>query len=57
MYDCLGHAIIIEVFSHQLTLNFTVENLGNTPSPNLLVVSANQIAENAASKAQKVYGD
>jgi hypothetical protein len=49
MYDCLGRVIIIKVYSHQLTSDFRITVPGNTPSPNSFSVSANQIADNAAS--------
>ena len=51
MYDCLTRVILVKVYSHQLTAEFEVKDAGNTPKPNLFVVSANQFADNAASQA------
>ena len=55
MYDCLGHATIIKVYSHQLNSDFSVKTAGKYPAPNLFAVSANQIADNMASYAQIVH--
>jgi hypothetical protein len=55
MYDCLGHATIIKVYSHQLKSDFLVKTAGKNPAPNLFSVSANQIADNTANYAQIVY--
>jgi len=54
MLDVLGHVIIIKVFSHQLNKGFTIKHPGNTPSPNLFVVSANQFADNAANQVRSI---
>jgi hypothetical protein len=54
MLDVLGHAIIIKVFSHKLNKDFAIKHPGNTPSPNLFVVSANQIADNAVAQARSI---
>ena len=54
MYDLLGRVIVIKVFSHQLTSDFTVKNSGKEPKPNLFIVSANQFADNAATQAQRI---
>jgi hypothetical protein len=55
MYDCLGCIITIKVFSHQLNEDFTTKVIGKKPCPNLFVISANQLADNAATQAQKLY--
>jgi hypothetical protein len=55
MYDCLGRVIIIKVFSDQMNADFTVKMLGKKSSPNIFAVSANQIADNAAMKAQNLF--
>ena len=54
MYDLLDPKVVIKVFSHQLNEDFTVKNVGNMPKPNLFVVSANQIADNAATQAHRL---
>ena len=54
MYDCLTRVILLKVYSHQLTSDFEVKVAGNTPKPNLFVISANQFADNAASQAIKI---
>jgi len=54
MYDLLGRTIVIKVFSHQLNEDYTVKTPGETPKPNLFVVSANQIADNAATLAHQI---
>jgi hypothetical protein len=54
MYDLLGPVIVVKVFSHQLNADFTIKNSGKEPKPNLFVVSANQIADNAATQAQRI---
>jgi hypothetical protein len=54
MYDLLGRIIVVKVFSHQLNADFTIKNSGKEPKPNLFVVSANQIADNAATQAQRI---
>jgi hypothetical protein len=54
MYDLLEHKIVIKVFSHQLNPDFTTKSLGNTPRPNIFVVSGNQTADNAAEQARKI---
>jgi len=50
-YVCLGRIIIIKVYSHQLHADLMVKNVGGNPYPNSFVVSANQIADNAAVQA------
>ncbi len=55
MYDCLGKIIIVKVFSHQMYSDFEVKNVEKGLSPKTFVVSANQIADNAASMAQQLY--
>jgi len=55
MCDILGRIIILKVFSHQLQPDFTVTVPGSIPAPNMFIVSANQIADNAASQAYQSY--
>jgi hypothetical protein len=57
MCDFLDRIIIIKVSSHQVTADFTVENIRRQPCPNLFVVSANQIADNAVTLAQNMFKD
>ncbi len=57
MYDLLGWVIIVKVFSHQLNPDFKIKNHGNTPSPNLVIVSANQIADNADTMAHNIHAN
>jgi hypothetical protein len=54
MYDLLDRIIVVKVFSHQLNSDFTIKDQGNTPRPNLFVVSGNQIADNAAEQARRI---
>jgi hypothetical protein len=55
MYDLIGHIIIVKVSSHQLDSNMELENSRRKPWPNLFVMSANQIADNAATQAHGIY--
>jgi len=55
MYDILGHATVVKVYSHQLNEDFSIKDLSKTPAPNMFTVSANQIADNAATFAQRFY--
>jgi len=57
MYDLLGQIIIVKVFSHQLNPDFTMKSHGNTPSPNLFIVSAKQIADIAATMAHNIHAN
>ncbi len=55
MYDTLGRVTIVKVYSHQLNEDFSIKNTTKKPAPNIFVVSANQIADNAATYAQRFY--
>jgi hypothetical protein len=57
VYDFLQRIIVLKVFSHQMNPDFTIRKIGEKPGPNTFVVSANQIADNAATQAQKFYED
>jgi hypothetical protein len=56
MYDCLGCIIIIKVYLHQVHADLTMKGTGKNPCPNTFVVSANQIAGNAAVQAHMLGG-
>ena len=55
MYDALGRANVVKVYSHQLNEDFTEKYPNRKPAPNMFAVSANQIADNAATYAQCYY--
>jgi hypothetical protein len=55
MYDCLGRIIVVKVTSHQLHPDFTISNSTKGPIPCVFILSANQIADNAATQAQMLY--
>jgi len=55
MYECLGHIIVVKVFSHQLNSELEIINPRKKPHPNMLVTSEDQIADNAATQAHKIY--
>jgi hypothetical protein len=48
MYDYLGRATIVKVYSHQLKADYMIKMAGGVPSPNFFAASANQTADNAA---------
>ena len=54
MYDCFGRVSIIKVYSHQLNSDFLIKTPGKQPRPNLFIVSANQVVDNAATQAIRV---
>jgi hypothetical protein len=49
-YDLLGRVIIIKVYSHQTKTDFTKNNHTSKLCPNRFAVTANQIADNAATQ-------
>jgi hypothetical protein len=55
MYDCLRQTIVLKVSSHQLNDDFSPNNIRKSPCPNMFIASANQIADNAATQAQRAY--
>ena len=55
MFDLLERNIIIKVYSHQLCADLSVKTIGKQPQPNLFVVSGNQVADNAANQARKIF--
>ena len=55
MFDLLQRNIIIKVYSHQLCADFSVKTIGKQPQPNLFVVSGNQVADNAANQARRIF--
>jgi len=54
MVDILGRTIVLKVFSHQLNSDFSIKCQGKRPSPNIFIISANQIADNAAKQANEL---
>jgi len=56
MYDCLNNTIIMKVFSHQLDADFHPSLAGKSPKPNMFVISANQIVDNAVDQARRICG-
>jgi len=57
MLDCLGRIIIVKVSSHQVNSDFTLKSPRKKLTPYAFIVSANQIADNAATQAQTIYGN
>jgi hypothetical protein len=55
MLDCLERILIVKVFSHQLNNNYSIKVQGKQPSPNIFSATANQIADNAATQAKKLF--
>jgi hypothetical protein len=54
MVDLLGRFIILKVFSHQLNEDFSIKITGKQPNPNLSVILANQIVDNATKQAAQI---
>jgi hypothetical protein len=54
MFDNLHETIVLKLYSHQLNETFQVIQHGKRPSPNLFIMSANQIADNAATQARHI---
>jgi len=54
MFDDLHEILVLKVFSHQLDNSFQIQQHGKHPSPNLFIVSANQIADNAVTQARHI---
>ncbi len=54
-YDLLGRVIIIKVYSHQTKTDFTKNNHTSKLCPNRFAVTTNQIADNAATQAHKLF--
>jgi hypothetical protein len=54
MVDTLEWILVLKVYAHQLNRDYTVKSPGKQPSPNLLVVSANQHADNVANQVKDV---
>jgi hypothetical protein len=52
IYDTLKQIIIIKVFSHQLSKDFSVKSIDKQPCQNIFVTLANQFADNAATQAK-----
>jgi hypothetical protein len=55
MLDSLAPILIVKVFSHQLNDDYSIKVRGKKPSPNIFCVTANQIADNAATQAKKLF--
>ena len=55
MYDALGRLNIVKVYSHQLDDDSSIKEANKSPAPNMFAATANQIADNAASYAQRLY--
>jgi hypothetical protein len=54
-YDCLRQTIVLKVSSHQWNDDFSPNDIRKSPCPNMFIASANQIADNAATKAQRAH--
>ena len=57
MLNIMEHIIIVKVYSHQLDQSCNVKLHGQIPRPNMLIASANQFADKAATQARAIIDD